>query len=326
HLPTMKHYAPTPAFFTFNALDYDPDPQAKLPQAWLTFVTQVFDGDQESINLLQEWFGYCLTGDTSQQKMLLIVGPKRSGKGTIARVLSKLIGASNVCGPTTSSLAGPFGLQSLIGKTLAVVSDARFHGENIMTVVERLLCISGEDTVTVDRKHMVSTTLKLNTRFLFLTNELPRFHDSSGALAGRFVMLAMTQSFFGKEDIGMTDRLLSELPGILNWAVEGWHRLRARGYFLMPLAVEEMVQEIQDLASPVGAFVRDCCDIGPSYRVTIEDLYKSWRNWCEQSGRQSVSTVQTFGRDLLAAANGTKRKRGTDGKYFYEGISLKSPF
>ncbi|MEZ6152371.1 MAG: phage/plasmid primase, P4 family [Pirellulaceae bacterium] len=263
HLPTMKRYPPTPAFFTFNALDYDPDPEAKPPQAWIDFVTQVFDGDRESINLLQEWFGYCLTGDNSQQKMLLIVGPKRSGKGTIARILSKLIGTSNVCGPTTSSLAGPFGLQPLLGKTLAVVSDARFHGENIMTVVERLLCISGEDTVTVDRKHMISTTLKLKTRFMFLSNELPRFQDSSGALPGRFVILAMTQSFYGKEDIGLTDRLLVELPGILNWAIEGWRRLRERGQFLMPLAVEEMVQEMQDLASPLGAFVRDSCYVGP---------------------------------------------------------------
>lgn len=193
-------------------MDYDPDPEAKPPQAWIDFVTQVFDGDRESINLLQEWFGYCLTGDNSQQKMLLIVGPKRSGKGTIARILSKLIGTSNVCGPTTSSLAGPFGLQPLLGKTLAVVSDARFHGENIMTVVERLLCISGEDTVTVDRKHMISTTLKLKTRSYFLSNELPRFQDSSGALPGRFEILAMTQSFYGKEDIGLTDRLLVELP------------------------------------------------------------------------------------------------------------------
>lgn len=56
--------------------------------------------------------------------MLLIVGPKRSGKGTIARVLTRLIGNGNVSGPTTSSLAGPFGLQPLIGKTLAIVSDA----------------------------------------------------------------------------------------------------------------------------------------------------------------------------------------------------------
>ena len=75
--------------------------------AWYEFLHQLFDGDLESLDLLQEWFGYCLTGDTSQQKMLLIVGPKRSGKGTLARVLAKLIGAGNVCGPTTSSLAGP---------------------------------------------------------------------------------------------------------------------------------------------------------------------------------------------------------------------------
>ena len=175
----------------------------------------------ESLDLLQEWFGYCLTGDTSQQKMMLMVGPKRSGKGTIARVLTRLIGNGNVSGPTTSSLAGPFGLQPLIGKTLAIVSDARFHGENIATVVERLLCISGEDTLTVDRKHTTSVTMKLPTRFMFLTNEFPRLNDASGALAGRFVILRLTQSFYGKEDTGLTDRLLNELPGILNWAIEG---------------------------------------------------------------------------------------------------------
>jgi putative DNA primase/helicase len=64
---------------------------------------------------------------------------------------------------------------------------------------------------------------------MFLTNELPRFSDSSGALAGRFVILRMTESFYGKEDTGLTQRLLAELPGILNWAIEGWHRLRERG-------------------------------------------------------------------------------------------------
>ena len=68
--------------------------------------------------------------------MPLVVGPRHSGKGTIARVLAKLIGTSNVCGPTTSRLAGPFGLQPLIGKSLAVVSDVRFHGENTATVVD----------------------------------------------------------------------------------------------------------------------------------------------------------------------------------------------
>ena len=323
HLPTMRHLPPTPRFFTTCSLDFDPDPNAAAPMAWYEFLHQLFDGDLESLDLLQEWFGYCLTGDTSQQKMLLIVGPKRSGKGTLARVLAKLIGAGNVCGPTTSSLAGPFGLQPLIGKSLAIVSDARFHGENIATVVERLLCISGEDTLTVDRKNITSVTLKLPTRFMFLTNEFPRLSDSSGALAGRFIILRFTESFYGREDTGLTERLLGELPGILNWAVEGWQRLNERGRFVVPSSVQDVVEEIEDLSSPVAAFVRDECVVGPGHRVWVANLYEAWKYWCEREGRTLVSTKQSFGRDLAAAVSGISRRRATGNVPFYEGINLK---
>lgn len=323
HLPTMRQLPPTPQFFSVSALDFDLDPRAPEPMAWHGFLHQLFDGDLESLELLQEWFGYCLTGDTSQQKMMLIVGPRRSGKGTLARVLARLIGIGNVCGPTTSSLAGHFGLQPLIGKTLAIVSDARFHGENIPIVVERLLCISGEDLSTIDRKFLGSVTMKLPTRFMFLTNELPRLTDASGALAGRFVTLRLTESFYGKEDTGLTDRLLNELPGILNWAIDGWRRLHDRGHFLIPQSVQDVVQEIEDLSSPVSAFVRDECVVGPGHRVGVDVLYEAWRRWCEQEGRQVVSTKQTFGRDLAAAVAGVTRRRGTAMQPFYEGIAAK---
>jgi len=323
HLPTMRHVPATPLFFSVNALDFDPDPTAAAPTAWYQFLHQLFDDDMESLDLLQEWFGYCLTGDTSQQKMLLIAGPKRSGKGTIARVLNRLVGTGNVCGPTISSLAGPFGLQPLIGKSLAIVSDARFHGENVATVIERLLCISGEDTLTIDRKHIISVTMKLPTRFMFLTNEFPRLTDASGALAGRFVILRLTESFFGKEDTGLTNRLLEELPGILNWAIEGWQRLRERGHFVLPSSVIDVAQQIEDLSSPVSAFVRDACLIGPAHRVSVESLYDAWKRWCEGEGRQMVSTKQTFGRDLAAAIPGVTRRRSTAMQPFYEGIALK---
>jgi putative DNA primase/helicase len=323
HLPTMRRLPATPLFFSTCALDFDPDPAAPSPSAWHAFLHQLFDGDIESHDLLQEWFGYTLTGDTSQQKMLLIVGPRRSGKGTIARVLARLVGTANVCGPTTSSLAGPFGLQPLIGKTLAIVSDARFHGENIATVVERLLCISGEDTLTIDRKNITSVTLKLPTRFMFLTNEFPRLTDSSGALAGRFVILRLTESYYGREDILLTDRLLAELPGILNWSIEGWRRLHERGHFVVPASVRDVVQEIEDLSSPVAAFVREQCVVGPGHRVPVDVLYDAWKGWCEIEGRQAVTTRQTFGRDLAAAVAGISRRRGTGMRPFYEGISLR---
>ena len=246
-----------------------------------------------------------------------------SVKGTIARVLTRVIGAANVVGPTTSSLAGAFGLQPLIGKSLAIVSDARFTGENVATVVERLLCISGEDTLTIDRKYLGSVSMKLPTRFMFLTNELPRLNDASAALAKRFLILRLTRSFYGHEDVKLTEALLEELPGILNWAIEGWKRLRERGRFVQPSCVEDAVRELEDLASPVGAFVRECCEVRPGLRAWTDDLYKAWKAWCERDGRQIVSSKMSFGRDLAAAVPGIHRRRGTDQAGFYEGIGLR---
>ena len=78
-------------------------PPPRPPQAWLAFLdAALWPDDPQSVETLQEWFGYCLTPDTRQQKMLLRVGPKRSGKGTVARVLKGLVGADNVAGPTLS--------------------------------------------------------------------------------------------------------------------------------------------------------------------------------------------------------------------------------
>lgn len=323
HIPTGRILAPTPALFTINALDFDYDPNPEPPERWIKFLEQLFGDDIESVELLQEWMGYCLTGDTSQQKMLLVVGPRRSGKGTIGRIITCLVGAGNVVGPTTGSLAGTFGLQPLIGKSVAIVSDARFGGEGVGTVVERLLCISGEDTLTIDRKFLGSVSMKLSTRFMFLTNELPRLNDASTALAGRFLVLRLSSSFYGKEDVKLTDQLLAELPGILHWAIEGWKRLRARGRFIQPKSGEDAIRDMEDLGSPVGAFIRDCCIVGTGHRAWLDDLYDAWKAWCEQDGRNAVSTKQAFGRDLMAVSPGVARRRGTGMVSFYEGISLQ---
>lgn len=323
HIPTGRVLAPTPALFTINALDFDYEPNPEPPERWIKFLEQLFGDDLESVDLLQEWMGYCLTGDTSQQKMLLLVGPRRSGKGTIGRIVTRLVGAGNVVGPTTSSLAGNFGLQPLIEKSLAIVSDARFGGDNVGTVVERLLCISGEDTLTIDRKFLGSVSMKLATRFMFLTNELPRLNDASTALAGRFLVLRLSNTFYGTEDVTLTDQLLAELPGILLWAIEGWKRLRARGRFIQPKSGEDAIRDMEDLGSPVGAFIRDRCVVGVGHRAWVDNLYDAWKGWCEQDGRNAVSTKQAFGRDLMAAAPGIARRRGTGMVSFYEGIGLR---
>jgi putative DNA primase/helicase len=254
--------------------------------------------------------------------MLLIVGPRRSGKGTIGRILGDLVGTDNVAGPTTGGLADRFGLEPLRYKSLAIVSDARFTGSDIQSVVEKLLVISGEDTVTFDRKHTTAVTAKLPTRFVFLTNEIPRLRDSAGALTGRFLILTLRNSFFGQEDIRLTDRLRAELPGILVWALQGWERLNERGRFAVPESSQEAEKMLADLSSPVAAFVGECCRVGEGASVTVGALFAAWNDWCEAEGRDKPGTRQAFGRELAAVIPGLAmgRTRG-DGRY-YRGLCL----
>jgi putative DNA primase/helicase len=302
HIPTRTVRPPTPAFFTLQGLNFAYDPNAPAPEHWLRFLADLWPDEDDSPGTLQEAFGYNLTPRTHLQKILMLVGPKRSGKGTIARVQRLLLGERNCCGPTLSGLADQFGLAVLIDKSLAVISDARIGGRTDTAILtERLLSISGEDALSIPRKFLPDWTGKLPTRFWLLTNELPKIEDASGALASRFVVLRLTQSFFGREDHGLFDRLVPELPGILNWALEGFDRLYARGRFVQPASASELIQEFEDLGSPIGAFVRERCEVGRGFEVIKDRLFALWKTWCQETGRDRAGTIQTFGRNLRSA-------------------------
>ena len=75
---TQRH---TPRFFSLNALDYNFERNRPPAERWINFLSELWPDDREAIDTLQEWFGYCLLPDTRQQKILMLVGPKRWGKG-----------------------------------------------------------------------------------------------------------------------------------------------------------------------------------------------------------------------------------------------------
>jgi putative DNA primase/helicase len=301
HIESRRLLAHTSAYFTLNSLPYGWDDECQASE-WLKFLEQVFPGDEQSKGTLQEMFGYLLTSDTSHQKMFMVIGPKRSGKGTIGRVLGALVGRSNLVSPSLTSLTGTFGLEPLIDKLVALVPDARVSKQsNTQAIVERLLMVSGEDDISVDRKNKTAWSGRMTARFVVLTNETPQLGDSSGALAGRFVTLATRQSFYGKEDRGLGDRLMKELPGIFRWALDGLDRLRQRGYFIQPEAGREDMEEMAAINSPVSAFVKECCVLGPALTVPKDDIYRAWCDWCMSEGRSHPGTKDTFGKSLRAA-------------------------
>ncbi|THC52355.1 MULTISPECIES: DNA primase family protein [unclassified Streptomyces] len=314
----------TPGFFNHVSVPFAYHPDATAPE-WERFLAKLWPDAPDAIATLQEWFGYILSGRTDQQKILLMVGPSRSGKGTIARVMKELVGKNNLAGPTLAGLGTNFGLATLIGKPLAVISDARLSGNDSSQVVERLLTISGEDTIDIDRKYREQWTGKLPTRLMMLSNELPHFGDSSGVIARRFIVLNLTVSWLGKEDTTLLDRLTAEMPGILNWALDGLARLQRTGRITEPTASREAVTTMQDTASPTSAFIRERCTTGPACTIPVDNLWAVWREWAEDNGVRP-GTKQIFGRNLLSAIPQLTLTRPRDGGNrvrTYTGITLR---
>jgi P4 family phage/plasmid primase-like protien len=316
HLPSVAAgsptvAAPTPNFFSSYALDYDFDPSAPEPVEFLRFLRSIWGDDQESIDTLQEWFGYCLTVDTSQQKILALIGATGAGKGTIARILQALIGDENAPGTSLSALETEFGMAKLIGKPLAVFSDARVSPKaDQAKIVERLLSISGEDSISIGRKYQKDWTGQLPTRLVLIANELPRLRDDADALGRRWVILRFTESFKGREDKDLSKRIIAvELPGVLLWAIEGWRRLRERGRFVQPESGVELVEAAAELASPIKSFIAACCVVGPDKSADTKSLYNAWRDWCEDNGRDHPGDAAGFGRMLRAALPGIRNDR-----------------
>ncbi len=314
HLPTGEFLGQRPDFFALTSLGVDYKPDAKPPEAWIRFLADLWPEDEPAIELLQEWFGLSLVPDTSFQKLLFVVGPRRSGKGTIARVLSELHGGESNCAwLSMEDLVSRFGLHPLIDKQVAIMPDVRIsHKLDQSSAVEKLLRITGEDSLSIDRKNMPVIHAQLGARFMLMSNLAPRLSDAGAAFVSRVLALRMEASFLGREDRQLKRKLIGELrghkrvggelEGILLWAIEGWRRLVARGYFVQPASAQDVVEDMAELSTPVVGFVRQCCCMdSPEDWAHTDVLWEAWKSWCETEGRASVGEKSTFVRNLRAA-------------------------
>lgn len=336
HVPTRKVLPPTPTMLNLSSLPYVYDgATAGSPTALLGFLATVWPDDPDSIALLQEWFGYCLTTRTDLQKMLILLGPRRSGKGTIARLLAALIGHGNVTGPTMAKFAQNFGMQSLVGKQLAIIGDARIPHSVKDQVLEQLLLITGEDMVTIDVKNRDPWEGTLSTRLMMMSNDIPSFADESGALASRMLPLATKISFVGREDRTLDTRLQAELPAIMEWALQGLDRLNKNGgVFTSPASSQEAMDLYHDQSSPVSVFLRDWCVLDPEAWIETDHLYRDgWLEFCKDQGREYPGTKSKFGRDMFATGVAVKsaakwlgpRTDSSNKRQGYRGIRLREP-
>ena len=313
-------------FFTQNSLPFEYDPKATCPQ-WESFLRSVWEDDQESIDCLQEMFGYIISGDTRQQKFFNIIGPRRSGKGTINKVLVDLLGQHNTVAPQLEELCDTFGLQPWLGKLLASFTDARAPERNRGAVVSQLLRIVGGDTVTVNRKNKEAWNGYLPTRIVIYSNEALQLTENSNALTGRMLVFKMTKSFYNKEDTELAGKLAKELSGIFNWAMVGLkRRLERGGYFIQPQSGKDLLELMSELGNPVGSFIEDALIFDPYAQVDKDDVFACYKHWALKKSIPP-GTELAFKRRFLAAAQENcvvSDSSRTNGKrsHFYSGVKL----
>jgi putative DNA primase/helicase len=282
---------PDPSFFALAALPVTPEAAATCP-LWQHFLAETFGNEQDASRLLQEVAGYCLWPDCRYEKFFLLPGPARSGKSTAAETLQAMLGEGNVSALPLERFGERFALASLVGKFANIVFDA----SEIDKVSEGTLkALASGESVAVEEKHRPVGTLRLTAKHLFIANILPRFRDISDGLWRRLVLLPFERVCpEEKRDPDLKAKLRAELPGILNWALEGLARLhQQRGFSTFPRGAR-LAADYRQEANPVALFLAAECETAPQARVGRQKAYGRFREWAAANGHAQWSSTKFY--------------------------------
>lgn len=334
--PTRTLFPFDPRFYNHFAVPFDYDPDAPRPERFLRFLQEAWPDDPDAQRLVVEWFAYVVSGRTDLQTIFLLIGPPGSGKGTLVRLLTALIGARNVTTTSFRDLMGSFGLQSFVEgglKTLAVLTDAHVLRGDTTEAVEHMNQIAGEDQKTIQRKFKTDMHVtKMPTRLMILSNEVPNFKDPSGSFAKRLKILRMTRGYrgTGEEDLYLLRDMLVELPGIFNLVLDALDDLDERGQFAEPESSQGVRTALVGATQPFVEFAEHegLCTLGPELSVEKVELWEAYNDWRREQGKPAISNSR-FGVDLRAAYPGVSERfegssRAGTRKRLYVGITLTS--
>lgn len=318
----------TPDFFSVTQIPFDFDANATC-NIWLDFLESILRDDRECIDLLQEWFGYCLVPDRSFERMLYLHGPTRAGKGCILTALAGMVGRNQVVTTDFATLCSHFGLEDWFGKLVTVIEDARTpRTSDAMRGLERMLNITGGDSVSVARKFKTAiSTGDLSARLTVASNEFLDMPDHALVLPRRVNLISLTKSFRNKEDYSIKTKLSeeTELQGIINWALAGLVRLRRNGRFTEPSSSQRAMTQWQLETNPMAMFLNETCILEEFDNVVYKkSLFLAWEEWCKERGfvGQKMSETRFYGR-IRSNVPGMTEETDIDGVPTIRGIGFQ---
>ena len=286
-----------PEYLSTIQLPYPFEAKFEYPR-WARFLNEVFPDDPDSQGILQEWFGYCLVPDARLEKALFCVGEGCNGKTVALTVLENLIGKENCSYISLDKLDADFHTVRLFNKLLNLCKET--EAREVANSAAFKSIVSGE-TQEDAYKFRDRFSFPVFARLCFATNNFPKFNDTSQGVYRRLLILYFKQTFEGREDAILLDKLLAELPGIFQWSLAGYRRLQARGRFEIPLEMLEAIEDLKRHSSSVASFITDCCerrpepnDLGVEPYVLNRDIYEAYKEFCRENSFRPFASISFF--------------------------------
>jgi len=316
-------------------VDYQPGRQCPR---WLAFLDRIFqsrDDKAELVEFLQRAAGYTLTGSTQEQCLFLLHGNGANGKSVFLEVLRAVLGGTRgyakVCDSSTFTTARTDAVRNDIAALAGVRLVTTNENPPGSAIDEALIKeLTGEREITARFLFKDFFTYRPRFKIWWAFNHKPRIGDQTWSIWRRIRLVPFEEQIPPEEqDPHLAEDLIAtELPGILNWCLDGLKQYQASG-LPIPAAIQRATKEYRDDQDILHEFISTLCttkndpdplgivdhDISESAR----SLYSSYCQWCNHTNEKRMSQ-RKFG--LLLAERGYIKERTRDG-IRWRGVELK---
>jgi len=237
--------------------------------------------------LIQEMTGWLLSPKLSHHKSFFLKGDGRNGKGVFTKLISSLFPPHQVASLTIESLSKTHMAAELVGKRVNICGEeeSRFvHSGMFKSIV-------AGDPIMVCQKYRDPKQITPRTKFLFSTNEIPKFPDAGIAIKERLIFIPFNTYIPPEDRIpNFHLLLLPELPGVIKWALEGLKRLNKTNTFTKAPLSQELMDEFELTVSSPLMFFNEVYKLSQSKEKTAfvqgQDLYNHYSDWCRNSNKK----------------------------------------
>ena len=275
----------TSDIYTTNLLPYDYDPDAQCSR-FLQFLEEIFMGDKEKIEFIQEAVGYAFHKSIPTPAIFFLVGTGNNGKSVFINTISNLVGKNNTSNVSFNKLSQEYYVLDLFQKMINISGETP-HGKQFNT--DMLKQVVAGDWVTGRRPYMEPMKFRPYAKHYLAMNQAPIITDNSHGMWRRIWLIPFPRTFTEREmDRNLESKLALELSGIFNWALEGYNRLRKNGFALKEVPSLKLAkQEYRNDMDSVRAFVaaRLIKTGNPGDKIKFSDGYNHYVSFCQTEGK-----------------------------------------